>query len=87
MSDEQIAHARERLASYYERWFFEAKYRVLSDHLMAYAATGRDPARVRNIPDEIRRVQPAAVRSALARCLIDAPSNVVILPPMAAQDH
>ncbi|MFL5488988.1 MAG: insulinase family protein, partial [Gemmatimonadaceae bacterium] len=81
LSEEQVAEARDSLAAYYERWMFEPTYRILSDHLMAYAATGRDPANVRNIPAEIRRVRPEAVRSALERYLIDAPSNVVILPP------
>ncbi|MFL5638948.1 MAG: M16 family metallopeptidase [Gemmatimonadaceae bacterium] len=86
MSDKQVDAARDNLAAYYERWMFEPTYRVLSDHLMAYAATGRNPADVKNIPADIRRVRPASVRRALERYLIDAPSNVVILPPMPGQD-
>jgi predicted Zn-dependent peptidase len=81
MSDEVINAAKENLASFYERWFFEPTYRVLADHLMAFATTGRDPNDVKLIPSMIRQVKPSAVRAAMKRYFIDAPSNVVILPP------
>jgi hypothetical protein len=80
MSDEAIDTAKESLASFYEQWFFEPTYRILGDHLMAYAATGRDPNRVKLIPHEIRRVKPSEVRRAFDRYLLKAKSNVVILP-------
>lgn len=80
MSDTEIERARQSLASFYERWFFEPTYRVLSDHLMAYASTGRDPAQVKNIPAQIRRVPAAAVRAAFDRYLLQVQPNVVILP-------
>jgi len=80
MSDKAIDTAKERLASFYEQWFFEPTYRILGDHLMAYAVTGRDPDRVKQIPNEIRRVKPLQVRRAFDRYLLKAKSNVVILP-------
>jgi predicted Zn-dependent peptidase len=80
-SDEAINAVKENLASFYERWFFEPTYRVLADHLMAFAATGRDPNDVKLIPSMIRQVKPSEVRAALKRYFVDAPSNVVILPP------
>ena len=80
MTDAEIEQARERLASFYERWFFEPMYRTLSDHLMAYAATGRDPRLVKEIPAQIRRVQPSAVRAAFDRYLLGVRANIVILP-------
>ena len=81
MSDKEIDEAKENLASFYERWFFEPTYRVLADHLMAYAASGRHPEEVKRIPSQIRRVRPADVRAAFNRYYLKAPSNVAILPP------
>lgn len=81
MSDESINSVKESLASFYERWFFEPTYRILADHLMAYAVSGRDPNEVKLIPSRIRELKPAAVRSAFDRYFINAPLNVVILPP------
>jgi predicted Zn-dependent peptidase len=81
MSDAEIEIAKENLASFYERWLFEPLYRVLSDHLMAYVATGRDPNLVKQIPSQIRRIRPSAVRDAHDRYFVKGPSNVVILPP------
>ena len=83
MSDTEIERARESLASFYERWLFEPTYRILGDHLMAYAVTGRDPAQVRSIPSEIRAVKSSAVRRAFDRYFLNAPFSVVVLPPAA----
>jgi hypothetical protein len=80
MSDAEIVSAREALARFYQRWFFEPTYRIFSDHLMGYLATGRDPELVKRIPDQIRRVQPEAVRSAVDRYLLRVEPLVVILP-------
>ena len=80
MSDAEIEKARESLASFYERWYFEPTYRIVSDHLMVYAVTGRDPRDVLKIPAEIRQVRPADVRKAFDRYLTKATPNVVILP-------
>jgi hypothetical protein len=81
MTDEDIELARESLASFYERWFFEPTYRVLADHLMAYAATGRNPEDIKSIPSRIRQVKPSAVRDAFNRSFLKTRSNIVILPP------
>lgn len=85
MSDAEVNAAREGLASFHERWFFEPNYRVLSEHLMAYAATGRNPEKVKELPSQIRRVRASDVRAALDRYLIGAESDVVILPPAGEQ--
>jgi len=81
MRDTDIDEAKEGLASFHERWFFEPNYRILSEHLMAYSATGRDPEQVKQLPAQIRMVRNSDVRSAIDRYLINAQSNVVILPP------
>jgi len=81
MSDAEVNAAKEGLASFHERWFFEPNYRILSEHLMAYAATGRNPEQVKELPSQILRVRASDVRSALDRYLINAESDVVILPP------
>jgi predicted Zn-dependent peptidase len=83
MNDAMIGAAKESLASFYERWFFEPTYRILGDHLMAYVATGRDPNNVKLIPTQIRRVRAGAVRDAFDRYFLQAPANIVILPPAA----
>jgi predicted Zn-dependent peptidase len=80
MSDADIEAARSSLAAFYERWFFEPTYRVLADHLMAYASTGRDPALVKQIPSQIRRVKASDVRKAFDTRLLSSPFNIVILP-------
>jgi predicted Zn-dependent peptidase len=80
MSGADIERARESLASFYERWFFEPTYRILADHLVAYAATGRDPEEVKMIPSQIRRVRSSAVRAAFDRYLLKVQPDVVILP-------
>jgi predicted Zn-dependent peptidase len=80
MSDAAVDAARENLASFYERWFFEPTYRILGDHLMAYAVTGRDPDKVKLIPSQIRRVRASTVRDAFDRYFLGAPVNIVILP-------
>jgi predicted Zn-dependent peptidase len=81
MTDADIRAARESLASFHERWFFEPYYRIISDYLMAYGVAGRDPRDVKKLPDEIRNVAPSQVRSAFDRYLLHAPSDIVILPP------
>lgn len=80
MSDAEIEMAKESFASFYERWFFEPTYRILSDHLMAYAVAGRNPERIKDIPAQIRAVRPAAVREVFDRYLVRVQPNVVILP-------
>ena len=80
MSDAEIEMAKESFASFYERWFFEPTYRILSDHLMAYAVLGRNPERIKDIPAQIRAVRPAAVREVFDRYLVRIQPNVVILP-------
>jgi predicted Zn-dependent peptidase len=81
MTDAEIRAAREGLASFHERWFFEPNYRIVSDYMVAYAATGRDPRDVKKLPSEIRAVSPSDVRSAFDRYLLQAKTDVVILPP------
>ena len=85
MSDADIARARESLASFYDRWFFEPTYRILADHLMAYAATGRNPQDVRNIPSTIRGTSPAAVRKAFDRYVLSVEPDIVIQPRQTPQ--
>jgi len=83
MNDASVGAAKESLASFYERWFFEPTYRILGDHLMAYAVTGRDPDKIKLIPSQIRRVRAQAVRDAFDRYFLRAPANIVILPPVS----
>ena len=80
MSDADIESAKETLAEFYERWFFEPTYRILSDHLMAYVTSGCDPEEVKQIPDRIRRVRPDAVRSAFERYFLGVQPLLIILP-------
>lgn len=91
MTSDDINAAKESLAGFYERWFFEPTYRILSDHLMAYAVLGRNPSDVKKIPAQIRSVRPSDVRKVFDRYLLGASPNVVILPsdslPAPAGDH
>jgi predicted Zn-dependent peptidase len=80
LSDSDIERAKESLASYYERWFFEPTYRVLADHLMAFAGTGREPNEVKNIPALIRAAKASDVRKAFDRYLLKVEPDIVILP-------
>jgi predicted Zn-dependent peptidase len=81
MSDAEIVAAREHLASFYERWFFEPNYRILSDHLAFYAMTGADPRSALAIPSRIRAVRPEEVRRAVERYLLRVAPVTVVLPP------
>ncbi|HEX9931340.1 MAG TPA: insulinase family protein [Allosphingosinicella sp.] len=81
LGDGAIETAKAQLASYYETWLLEPNARVIADHMVALAATGRDPAAVLGIPDAIRAVRPAAVRAAFRRHLLNVDPIAVVLPP------
>jgi predicted Zn-dependent peptidase len=84
MTDRDIGRAKTELASFYEQWLLEPTYRILGDHLMVYLATGRDPRQALRLPQEIRRLQPSAIRAAFERYYRRVSPNVVVLPAKAA---
>lgn len=83
MTDSDIVAARDHLADFHERWFFEPTYRVFSDHLAAYAFSGHEFESVKDIPRQIRAVEPAPVRRAFDRYFMRANPSIIVLPPAA----
>ena len=85
LSDARIEEAREALAKFYEAWLLEPTYRILADHLAAFAFDGRNPEEVKRIPAMIRGIAPDAVRRAFDRHLLRSEPLVVVLPPAAVK--
>lgn len=82
LGDAAIETAKRQLAAFYEAWLLEPNGRIIADHMVAFAAAGRDPATLLGIPEAIRAVRPAAVRAAFRRNLLQVDPLAVVLPPM-----
>jgi len=81
LTDAAIETAKAQLAAFYEALLMEPNGRMIADHMVAFAAAGRDPATVLGIPAAIRAVRPAAVRGAFRRYLSQVDPIAVVLPP------
>jgi predicted Zn-dependent peptidase len=68
LTDAAVDDAKRRLLAFYERWFLSPTLLALADHLAAFTLIDDRPARLRDLPSEIRGVTAPQVRR-LARTL------------------
>ena len=73
--------AKEKIADFYEAWLLEGDYRILGDHLAAFALDGGKPEEVKSLPQRIRATPIGEVRRMLDRVYRRQKPIVVVTTP------
>lgn len=81
MSSRQIIAARDKLAAFYDMWLLESDYRILGDHLAAFAIDGADPSAVKNLPQRIRATSTREVQRMFDQVLLGQQPWIAVMKP------